>query len=158
MARSLEEAREQPIRVGRWTARFGALAIIVFALAGIAWFALELAPVRLGFEDTDDPAVSLRFLREHQDIYIQAGIVLILMAISLTVATFAVWDVLAPRADALAIRAATRPIYWQASRRSSRGPHGICQSVPSARGGHARREPRDGGRMWFDSCADTCRL
>ena len=86
------------------TIRFGALSIILFALAGIAWFALELAPPILGFADTDDPSVSLQFLREHSDIYIQAGIVLILMAITLTVATFAVSDVVAPRSNSLALR------------------------------------------------------
>ena len=86
------------------TARFGALSLIVFAIAGIAWFALELAPPLLGFEDTDDPSVSLQFLREHSDIYVLAGIVLILMAITLTVATFAVSDVAAPRSNSLALR------------------------------------------------------
>lgn len=86
------------------TSRVGALAIIVFALAGIAWFAFELAPPNLGFEDTDDPAVSLRFLRAHQQIYAQAGIALVLMAITLTVAIFVVWDVMAPRSNSLALR------------------------------------------------------
>ncbi len=84
--------------------RVGAISMIVAAIAGIAWFALELAPVRLGFEDTDSPAVSLEFLREHQEIYVQAGIILIVLAIALTVATFAVSDVLAPRANSLALR------------------------------------------------------
>lgn len=88
----------------RSTARVGAISIIVFALAGIAWSALELAPPILGFGDTDDPAVSLQFLREHSDIYVKAGIVLILMAITLTVATFAVSDVVAPRSNSLALR------------------------------------------------------
>ena len=86
------------------TARFGALSIILFALAGIAWIALELAPPILGFADTDDPSVSLQFLREHSDIYVQAGILLILMAITLTIATFAVSDVAAPRSNSLALR------------------------------------------------------
>ena len=85
-------------------ARAGALSIVVFALAGIAWLALELAPPILGFEDTDNPAVSLQFLREHSDIYAQAGIVLVLMAITLTVGTFAVSDVVAPRSNSLALR------------------------------------------------------
>jgi len=86
------------------TARFGALSIILFALAGIAWIALELAPPILGFADTDDPSVSLQFLREHSDIYVHAGIFLILMAITLTIATFAVSDVAAPRSNSLALR------------------------------------------------------
>lgn len=36
----------------RGTARFGALSIIVFAVGGIAWFALELAPPSLGLART----------------------------------------------------------------------------------------------------------
>ena len=87
--------------------RVGALALIVFAIAGIAWFALELAPPNMGFEDTDSPAVSLRFLHAHDEIYAQGGIALLLMSISLTVAVLAVWDALAPRVDALALRATT---------------------------------------------------
>jgi hypothetical protein len=86
------------------TARLGALSAIVFAVAGIAWFALEIAPPALGFEDTDSPAVMLPFLREHSELSIYAGLALIVMAICLTVATFAVWDALEPRADSLAAR------------------------------------------------------
>jgi hypothetical protein len=85
----------------------GALALIVFAIAGIAWFTLELAPPNMGFEDTDSPAVSLGFLRAHGQIYAQGGVALLLMAISLTIAVLAVWDALAPRVDALALRTTT---------------------------------------------------
>ena len=88
----------------RNTTRVAALSSIVFALASIAWFALELIPPSLGFEDTDNPAVMLRFVRAHPDVYVQAGIALILMAITLTVATLAVADVAAPRSDSLAVR------------------------------------------------------
>lgn len=87
--------------------RVGALAFILFAIAGLAWFALELAPPNLGFEDTDDPAVSLRFLRAHGAIYAQGGLALLVMATSLTVAILGLWAALAPRADALALRTTT---------------------------------------------------
>ena len=66
----------------RGVAKAGAAAIIVFALAGLAWFALELAPPVYGFADTDSPAVSLQYLRAHPDIYAWAGNVLFVMAIS----------------------------------------------------------------------------
>lgn len=81
------------------------MATIAVGLAGIVWFALYLTPVRLGFDDTDSPAVSLAFLRGHSEIYTQMGIVLILMAIALTVATFAVSDTLSSRSGSLALRA-----------------------------------------------------
>jgi hypothetical protein len=86
------------------TARLGALSVIVFAVVGIAWFALEIAPPALGFEDTDSPAVMLPFLRQHSELSVYAGIAVIIMAITLTVATFTVSDVVAPRANSLAIR------------------------------------------------------
>lgn len=85
-------------------ARPGALSVAAFALAGIAWFALEIAPPALGFENTDSPAVMLPFLRQHSELSVYAGIALIVMAITLVVATLAVSDALAPRADSLAIR------------------------------------------------------
>ena len=46
--------------MGRLSAR--RLAPIIAGVAGLGWFWAELAPQRLGFEDTDDPAVSLQFL------------------------------------------------------------------------------------------------
>ena len=79
----------------------------MFAVAGITWFTLELAPPNMGFEDTDSPTVSLRFLRENGQIYAQGGFTLLLMAISLTIAVLAVSDSLAARADALALRLTT---------------------------------------------------
>jgi hypothetical protein len=87
--------------------RVGALALIVFAIAGITWFALELAPPNMGFDDTDSPAVSLRFLHAHGQIYAQGGLALLVMAISLTVAVLALWDALAQHVDALALRTTT---------------------------------------------------
>lgn len=73
-------------------ARIGGIALIVFALAGVAWFALELSPPRLGFADTDDPAVSLDFLRAHGIVYAYAGLALFSMAAALLVASSVVAD------------------------------------------------------------------
>ncbi len=74
------------------------------ALAGIAWFALESTPPRLGFEDTDNPAVMVRFIRAYPEVFVQAGMALILMAISLTVAVLAVAEVIGPRSGAVGLR------------------------------------------------------
>lgn len=86
------------------TARVGAIATIVAGIAGVVWFALEIVPPSLGFEDTDSPAVMLEFLRGHSDVFLQAADVLLLLAICLTIATFAVRDALLPRADSLGLR------------------------------------------------------
>jgi hypothetical protein len=72
------------------------LSIIAFALAGICWFVLESTPPRLGFEDTDNPAVMVGFVREHPEVFVQAGATLILMAISLTIAVLAVAEAIGP--------------------------------------------------------------
>lgn len=89
------------------TVRLGALSVIVFAVVGIAWIVLEIAPVSLGLANGDDPAVALGYLRAHPDTYVGTGSVLLLMAITLAVSVFAVSDVLAPRADSLALRSAS---------------------------------------------------
>jgi len=87
--------------------RAGGLAFIVAGLAWVAWFYLESAPPRMGFDDTDNPAVSIRFLQDHVIAYGQTGLALIVMAIALVVGVLALADRLAPRADPVAVRAAT---------------------------------------------------
>lgn len=71
-----------------------ALAAIIYGVAGIAWTILELTPQGLGYPDTDDPAMSLRYLADHSDVYRQAGLALILMALALIVVVQGVTDVL----------------------------------------------------------------
>lgn len=95
-----------------WEARMasrpvGALAPIVAGLAGVAWFWLELTPPRLGFDDTDSPEVSLRFLHAHPEVYGQAGAALLVLAAMLVVATFVVADALVERPASIAVRSLT---------------------------------------------------
>ena len=89
------------------TARIAGLGIILFGLASLAWFVLELVPPSLGFEDTDSPAVMIAFVRAHPAIHVFAGIALVFMAIALTVGTLGIRELLAPDADALAMRSLT---------------------------------------------------
>ncbi len=88
----------------RSTLAVGGVAAIVFGLAGMASVALQLAQQALGFEDTDDPAVNLAYLHEHLDNYLQQGLVLFLMALTLTIVVFAVWEVLVGRSGSLGLR------------------------------------------------------
>lgn len=89
----------------RITTRIAAISTSVFALAAIAWFFLESTPPRLGFEDTDDPAVMVGFIRQHPEVFVQAGTMLVLMAISLAIAVVAVEEVLRPRSGGVGLRA-----------------------------------------------------
>lgn len=84
--------------------RAGAFALIVASLAGFAWTALEFVQPSLGFDDTDSPAVTLKFLAIHAEVWVNASLVLILLAGSLLVATLAVSDVLAQRSSRLTAR------------------------------------------------------
>lgn len=68
------------------------LAPIIAGLAGLAWIWAELAPQRLGLEDTDDPAVSLRFLAADPGAWTQAGLALFVSALALLVTVIAVRD------------------------------------------------------------------
>lgn len=84
--------------------RTGGLALIVAGIAWGAWFFFESAPPRLGFDDTDDPAVMLRFLQEHPAAYAQAGVALFVLAAALVVGVVAVGERLGERAGPLAAR------------------------------------------------------
>lgn len=87
--------------------RAGGLALIVFAIAGVAWFALELVQPNAGYPDTDSPAESLAFLRLRPEVYAQAGIALLVMAATLATGVLATRSSLAQRADGLGLRLAT---------------------------------------------------
>jgi hypothetical protein len=81
----------------RSTTRIAAISTTVFALAAIVWVVLESTPPRLGFEDTDDPAIMVGFIRQHPEVFVQAGTMLVLMAISLAIAVLAVEKVVRPQ-------------------------------------------------------------
>lgn len=89
------------------TARAAGLSIIAFALAGVLWFVLESTPPRVGFEDTDNPAIMVEFVRTHPEVFVQAGIALIVMAISLTVAVLAIAEVMGPRSGPVGLRSSS---------------------------------------------------
>lgn len=91
----------------RGNGRSAGLAVIVVAMAGIAWFGLELVQPILGFADTDSPEVSLRFLRAYPTVYAWAGTVLLVAAVAMTVAALAVSEVLVVEGGALAVRTTT---------------------------------------------------
>lgn len=86
------------------TTKVASLSTILFSLASIAWFVLEGTAPRLGFADTDDPTVMVRFVREHPYVFVQSGTTLIVMAISLTIAVLAVAEVVGARSGALSLR------------------------------------------------------
>lgn len=62
------------------------LAAVGFSVLGVAWFALFLAQPMLGFEDTDDPALGVRFVRAYPEVFTGTGTALILSSIILTIA------------------------------------------------------------------------
>lgn len=84
-------------------ARIAAISTIVFALAAIVWFMIEGTPQRLGFEDTDDPAIMVEFIRQHPEVFVRAGAMLVLMSISLAIAVMGVEAVVRPRSGGVAL-------------------------------------------------------
>lgn len=101
---STASAKTAAGNTNRAALRAGGIAVLIAGLGGIAWFALELLPPGLGFDDTDNPEVSLDYLRQFPQFYPLAGVVLFIMAIAYVVASFAVSDALAPRTSSLARR------------------------------------------------------
>lgn len=88
----------------RSAGRAGGIAVIIAGLAGIAMFTLELMGPVLGFDDTDNPVVSLEYLSQYPQIYALAAVAAFIMAFAYIVASFAVSDVLAPRISSLTRR------------------------------------------------------
>lgn len=76
-------------------------------LLAFAWFALYLAQPSLGFEDTDDPSLGVEYVREHPDLYVYEGTVLILLAVALTIAVTAVSESARAKAGGWALRSSS---------------------------------------------------
>lgn len=76
------------------TDRFSAarLAPIVAGAGGLLWFWLELAPVRAGFEDTDSPAMGLKFIAAYPGAWTQAGLALAVAAFGLVATVIGMRD------------------------------------------------------------------
>jgi hypothetical protein len=86
--------------------RFGAGTIsgIAVAGAGVWLMALQIGAQSAGFQDTDDPAVQLAYLREHSENYIQQGLAQFALALALTILAFVVYDRLSGRVGAVTLR------------------------------------------------------
>jgi hypothetical protein len=86
--------------------RFGAgtMSGIAVAIAGVAFMALQLGAQSLGFEDTDNPAVQLEYLRGHSENYAQQGLAMFVIGIALTILVFAAYDRLAGQVGPVALR------------------------------------------------------
>ena len=67
-------------------------------------FTLELMGPVLGFDDTDNPAVSLHYLRQYPQFYALAAVAVFIMALAYIVASFAISDVLTPRTSMITRR------------------------------------------------------
>lgn len=77
----------------------GGLALGVFAVAGIAWFLLELVAPNSGFDDTDSPEAGIAFIRAQPAVYRWGGIALLAMAASLSLGVLALADVMGSRPE-----------------------------------------------------------
>ncbi len=76
-------------------------------LLGLVWFALYLAQPILGFEDTDDPALGVEFVRAHPEVFTATGTALILMAIVLVIAVVSVAATARQERGSWAVRSAS---------------------------------------------------
>jgi hypothetical protein len=88
----------------RGALRAGGIAVLIAGLAGIVMFALEVMGPVLGFDDTDNAAVSLDYLRQYPQFYALSAVAVFIMAFAYVVASFAISDVLAPRTSSLTRR------------------------------------------------------
>lgn len=86
-----------------------AISTSVAGVLGVASFALLLRQPMLGFEDTDDPALGVLFVRVHPEVFAQTGLVLILAAY-LVVQMAGVQGVLPAGLLALGVRASVSSV------------------------------------------------
>jgi hypothetical protein len=90
----------------RTSGRLGGASLLLMAMAYSAFWALELYRQALGFQDADNPAVMIAFLRQHPDVYTWSGIAFVAMGVALVVAVLAVWDLMGSEPGAVVLRAA----------------------------------------------------
>ncbi|HEY3337585.1 MAG TPA: hypothetical protein VGK18_03705 [Propionicimonas sp.] len=62
-----------------------AISTVVSAVLGLTWLGLFAVQPLLGFEDTDDPALGVAFVRAHPQVFALTGLALVVMAIALTI-------------------------------------------------------------------------
>lgn len=88
------------------TAVIAGTATIIFAVLGIVSFALESSPASLDL-DGDNPRQMVQWVRDNPEVYGQAGLALLAMAVSLTIGVLAVAELFRDRVDTLALKSAT---------------------------------------------------
>lgn len=89
------------------TGKVGGAAMIVVALGLAGFFGLEGYRGSLGFEDADNPAVMLQFLRQHPQLYSLIGAIFVVIAAALVVAVVAVWHIALPKGIGIASQVAS---------------------------------------------------
>lgn len=87
------------------SSRIGGVSLLVAAVAFSATWALELYRGSLGFEDADNPATMIAFLRAHPDVYTWSGIAFVIMGVALVVAVLSLWELSASEPHLVALRA-----------------------------------------------------
>jgi hypothetical protein len=75
------------MRRNAWVA---ATSTVVSALLGLTWIWLFALQPLLGFEDTDDPALGVAFVSQHPHVFVQTGLVLVLMSLALTISVVSI--------------------------------------------------------------------
>jgi hypothetical protein len=88
----------------RRQALVGGVALLVVAVAYSTTWALELYRGSLGFEDADNPATMIAFLRDHPHVYTWSGIAFVVMAVALVLAVLAVREHFAHAPETVVMR------------------------------------------------------
>lgn len=90
------------MRRSSWVA---AISTVAAALLGMTWLGLYARQPLLGFQDTDDAALGVAFVREYPEVFAQTGLALIVMSIALTISVASVADLHDPAHSKWPVRA-----------------------------------------------------
>lgn len=87
--------------------KIGGSAMVLISLSFIALIALENKKTLLGFEDSDNLNLMIRFLQEHLDIFTYSGIINLVVGILLAFSALAIWEIYSENTSSLILKFGT---------------------------------------------------
>lgn len=89
------------------TEKISGITLILFSLSFMTRMYLGNQKSSLGFTDSDNPSVMIRFLQEHLDIFTYTGIIGVVLGIFLTLTVLTFWEIFSKDSSSLYLKFGT---------------------------------------------------